>query len=406
MDAKLLEQVELLEELNRRNREDKLARYKPYEKQKAWHDMSAEKRCSALLAGNQGGKSYAAAMQVAIFATGRYPEWWQGKRFSSTTRGWVAGISSVGVRDTMQRLLLGPLGNQGTGAIPKDCIEQVRMSRGSPDAVDSILVRHVNGYTSQITFKSYEQGITRLAGETLNYVCMDEEPPADVFSECLARISATRGIVFASFTPLLGMSEIVRRFLDGSNPDYGYVQFALDEAGHFTREEKEKIEAGYQPFERDARVHGIPMLGSGRVFQVAEEMIRCEAFTIPRHWSKIAGLDVGIEHPTAVAWLAVNRDTDCIYVFDTHRLKDAPVAVHAEAIKRRGASIPLAYPHDAVSREAGSGHAQARRRGVTTEPGQTFGTRLEGLVEARDLVVHAHDAVEREERVLVGVRDE
>ena len=248
MDAKLLEQVELLEELNRRNREDKLARYKPYEKQKAWHDMSAEKRCSALLAGNQGGKSYAAAMQVAIFATGRYPEWWQGKRFSSTTRGWVAGISSVGVRDTMQRLLLGPLGNQGTGAIPKDCIEQVRMSRGSPDAVDSILVRHVNGYTSQITFKSYEQGITRLAGETLNYVCMDEEPPADVFSECLARISATRGIVFASFTPLLGMSEIVRRFLDGSNPDYGYVQFALDEAGHFTREEKEKMNIKNCPF--------------------------------------------------------------------------------------------------------------------------------------------------------------
>jgi Terminase RNaseH-like domain len=51
-------------------------------------------------------------------------------------------------------------------------------------------------------------------------------------------------------------------------------------------------------------------------------------------------------------------------------LKDAPVAVHAEAIKRRGA-YPVSWPHDAGSREAGSGATVAaiyKQHGVAMLP--------------------------------------
>jgi phage terminase large subunit-like protein len=42
----------------------------------------------------------------------------------------------------------------------------------------------------------------------------DEEPPADIYTEGLTRTNATAGIVWLTFTPLLGMSDVVRSFLE------------------------------------------------------------------------------------------------------------------------------------------------------------------------------------------------
>jgi phage terminase large subunit-like protein len=40
-------------------------------------------------------------------------------------------------------------------------------------------------------------------------VWFDEEPPPDIYSEGLTRTNATGGITMITFTPLLGMSEVV-----------------------------------------------------------------------------------------------------------------------------------------------------------------------------------------------------
>ena len=42
---------------------------------------------------------------------------------------------------------------------------------------------------------------------------LDEEVPQDIYSECVMRTATTRGIVLATFTPLKGISELVRHFL-------------------------------------------------------------------------------------------------------------------------------------------------------------------------------------------------
>jgi phage terminase large subunit-like protein len=44
---------------------------------------------------------------------------------------------------------------------------------------------------------------------------MDEESPVDLYFEALTRTNETGGIVYTTFTPLLGWSEVVRRFLTG-----------------------------------------------------------------------------------------------------------------------------------------------------------------------------------------------
>src|SRR5262249_20104526 len=68
-------------EQKRRLTEDKLKYFRPYPRQREYFEAGAKYRERLLMAGNQVGKSYAGAMEVAIHATGRYPEWWKGYRF-------------------------------------------------------------------------------------------------------------------------------------------------------------------------------------------------------------------------------------------------------------------------------------------------------------------------------------
>jgi hypothetical protein len=87
-------------EAKRRVAENKLARYRPYPKQASFHEAGTSHRERLLMAANQSGKTLAGGMEVAMHATGRYPEWWAGKRFDGPTVGWVAGVTGETVRDT------------------------------------------------------------------------------------------------------------------------------------------------------------------------------------------------------------------------------------------------------------------------------------------------------------------
>src|SRR5437763_7794189 len=95
--------------------ENRLDFYIPYPKQIAFHLAGATARERLLMAGNQLGKTLAGGSETAIHMTGRYPDWWQGRRFDRPVAGWICGRSGEDVRDTMQRVLLGRAGAIGSG---------------------------------------------------------------------------------------------------------------------------------------------------------------------------------------------------------------------------------------------------------------------------------------------------
>jgi phage terminase large subunit-like protein len=111
---------------------------------------------------------------------------------------------------------LGELGAQGTGSLPKDSIVDIMPARGVPGLVDTILVRHVSGEVSRIGLKSYAEGREKWQGTSQHVIWLDEEPEIGIYSEALTRIGTTNGIIYLTFTPLLGHSEVVRRFLLGN----------------------------------------------------------------------------------------------------------------------------------------------------------------------------------------------
>jgi len=193
----------------------------------------------------------------------------------------------------------------------------------------------------------------------VDLVWMDEEPPQAIYSEALTRTNATSGSVYVTFTPLLGMSDVVKRYLLDRPTGTTVINMTIDDVEHYTKEQREAIVASYPEHEREARTKGIPILGSGRVFPIAESAISINPFPIPAHWPRIVGLDFGIDHPTAAVWLAWDRDADALYVTDCYRVKDSSIAIHAASIRARGDWMPVAWPHDGLQRDKGSGEQLA-----------------------------------------------
>src|SRR4051812_28075866 len=86
--------------------ENKLASFVAYPKQRELFAAGKSHRERLMMASNQSGKSIAAAYEVALHATGLYPDDWPGYRFDRAPRIWACGETSEVIRDTIQRLLL------------------------------------------------------------------------------------------------------------------------------------------------------------------------------------------------------------------------------------------------------------------------------------------------------------
>ena len=336
----------LTEEKSRRLVENKLFYYRPYDKQIAFHAAGATYRERLLMAGNQLGKTLAGGFEVAMHATGRYPSWWVGRRFDKPVVGWACGATGEVVRDTVQKVLVGRPGQQGSGAIPKDAIAELVPARGIADSLDTIKVHHVSGGYSLIGLMTYASGREKFQGETLDFVWFDEEPDITIYTEGLTRTNVGNGPVWMTLTPLLGVSEVVRRFLIEKSPDRNITSMTIDDVQHYSDEEKKKIIASYPAHELEARTKGIPVLGSGRIFPVPEETITCEHREFPSHWPRIGGLDFGWTHPMAAVELVRDRDTDTVYVARTHRLKEASPILHAASLRPWGKELRWAWPRD------------------------------------------------------------
>jgi phage terminase large subunit-like protein len=335
----------LLAEQERRITENRLAHYKPYPKQVAFHAAGGSHRERLLMAGNQLGKTLAGGFEISMHATGRYPDWWQGRRFDRPIVAWACGTTGETTRDTVQRVLLGRE-RKGTGAIPKECLGEMVPARGVADLLDTIKVKHASGGLSTIGLKSYVSGRERFQGETLDCVWLDEEPGIEIYTEVLTRTNVGSGPVYLTFTPLLGVSEVVRRFLMEKSPDRSVTSMTIDDVGHYSEEEKERIIASYPAHELEARTKGIPTLGSGRIFPVPEDIIAIEQREFPSHWPRIGGMDFGWDHPFAAVELIWDRDADVVYVSRTYRCRETTPIMHAAALRPWGKDLRWAWPRD------------------------------------------------------------
>lgn len=190
-----------------------------YPKHMEFFEVGAKFRERCFMAANRVGKTVSGGYESTCHLTGLYPDWWPGRRFRRPTSGWVAGKTNETTRDILQKKLLGKVVKgatkslTGTGIVPGDLLGDVTWKAGMPDLVDTVMVQHVSGEWSTLGVKSYQQGRGSFEGTEQDFIWLDEEPPRDVYEECLIRTATTGGIVMLTFTPLEGLSEVVMQFL-------------------------------------------------------------------------------------------------------------------------------------------------------------------------------------------------
>lgn len=219
-----------MEEQQRRLRRTKLFRLYPetgplrrelYPKHMRFFRAGVQHQERGMMAANRVGKTWGAGgYETTLHLTGRYPDWWEGRRFEYPISAWAAGDTGETTRDIVQKSLFGiggegSGGELGTGLIPgDDIIGEPTKRSGVSGAIDTAAIRHVTGGVSVIGLKSFDQGRKKFQGTEKHLIWPDEEPPLDVYQEMLIRLMTTDGLLICTFTPLEGMTEVANMFND------------------------------------------------------------------------------------------------------------------------------------------------------------------------------------------------
>lgn len=334
-----------------------------YAKHMAFITAGATTRERCFMGGNGVGKTVLGADETACHATGRYPDWWTGYRFNSAIPIWACGDTNKTLREVVQKKLFGDISSDpqllGTGLIPRDAIdaESLRFTPSTNHTLDFARVKHARGGWSIVSLKSYEQGRKAFQGTEIPLIWMDEEPPHEIYGECLMRGRTTAGKIILTFTPLSGWTEVVDGFMkwEQAKQDGGskiMVTCGWDDVPHLTEQEKREMLASTPGYLRDARRYGTPVAGKGKVYPVDEKDFVIPPLRLPDHFRRICGFDGGW-YNTAAVWLAYDKDSDTEYLYSEYKRGEIEIPIHAAAIKARGLWIPVVGDAAAINQGDG-----------------------------------------------------
>ena len=298
---------------------------KVHHKQIEFHKCPKKNRW--VFGGNRSGKTECGAVEVIYLARGNHPY----REVKKATTGWVVSLSTQVQRDVAQSKILHYLN--------PDWIVDVVMISGRKDSyangvIDYILVKNVFGTISKIGFKSCDQGREKFQGTSLDYVWFDEEPTQDIYTECRMRVLDKDGDIFATMTPLKGMTfvydEIYLNKHNDENVWYEFMQW--DDNPYISEEAKNALKASMSEEELRSRQYGEFMDYGGKVYPEFDENLHViEPFDVPYDWQDKLSIDPGLKNPLSCHWYAVDYDGN-VYVVAEHYEKEKDIIYHSEKI--------------------------------------------------------------------------
>jgi phage terminase large subunit-like protein len=358
----------MLTEIQYRQKYRRLDFYRPNFKQEEFHNLRESEKM--LRAGNQNGKTHATSAEDAMHAIAFYPDWFKGRKFLKAPEierpfefvGWYGCTTSGMTRDGVQTKLLGDLrtaGGLGTGMIPLDnIVGRPTMARGISDFVDTINLTRETGGKAVFRGKTFEMGREAWQVEAVDLIHGDEDPgDFEIYEECQARLTTTRGQIIWSMTPVRGATP-VRKHFKNKSPGTAEILMtiwdaAVSKRGHIPDEDIPGIIARYGS-KAATRAFGGDAQGQGAVFETEADQIKhtLKPTDAPDYWPWLWALDFrhsGQEsggHPFAAVLLTWDRDNDVVYVMDGFRLYGM-AASHVARIKENPMwRAPVAWPHD------------------------------------------------------------
>lgn len=359
----MVAKCEIAESWKRREKRRKFSTFYPatgplrrelYKQHLEFFRLGATHSVRAFLAGNRVGKTEGGGgYEMTCHLTGRYPAWWDGARFTEGVRAWAAGDTRQTTKDIIQQKLLGDWGKFGTGMIPGEDIIRTTALPGVPEAVGTVWVQHWDkdgkkDGVSRLNLKSYDQGRQAFEGTEQEVIWLDEESDESIRGECILRLMTTDGLLIETLTPLKGLTKLVMQYLPAGYEEgmarvvtgnRALVMAGWDDVPHLTEAQKTMMREETPPHLIEARSKGIPSIGSGAIYPIAETEFLVDDMAIPAHWPRAYALDVGWNR-TAALWGAQDPATKTVYLYAEYYRGQAEPPIHATAIRAKGDWIP------------------------------------------------------------------
>lgn len=189
---------------------------------------------------------------------------------------------------------------------------------------------------STLEFMSYEQDLEKFAGTSRQYVWFDEEPPEDIFNECLMRLIDVAGDWWMTMTPVEGMTWTYDTIYVASRTDTNLfvVEVETDENPFINSSEIDVLQVGLDEDEKKARRKGQYIQREGLIYPFLGPQHFIETIMPPRHWLHFSMMDHGVSNPTAFLWAAVDEQGRMV-VYDEHYMGRTIVSEHALAVHRK-----------------------------------------------------------------------
>lgn len=104
----------------------------------------------------------------------------------------------------------------------------------------------------------------------------------------------------------------------------------------------------------DALSGAFAKLIGATVFDVSEEYIAMEAVKVKAIWPRVGAIWISREKFTAV-WLATDLVSDTVYIYDALVVPRQDMAIHANALRKKGPWVPMLFDPEAAGRKKEEG---------------------------------------------------
>ena len=322
--------LQINKELECRKQKNKLLTYNSgkliHKKQLEFH--KCQKRNRWVFGGNRSGKTECGAVESVWMCLGTHPY----RQNRNGVIGWVVSLSQQVQRDVAQRKILNYL--------DRNSIVDIIMLNGkktSPEngVIDQIILKNKFGTHSILGFKSCDQGREKFQGTSLDFVWFDEEPPQDIYIECLMRVIDKQGDIFGTMTPLKGLTWVYEDiYLKEGIDDNIWCEFMeWDDNPYLSKDEIKILTQSLSKDQLEARKYGRFQATSGLVYPEFDPSIHIiEPFNVPKEWYDKISIDPGLHNPLSAHFYAVDYDGN-VYVIAEHYEAERDVQYHANAIK-------------------------------------------------------------------------
>lgn len=319
--------LHLAEKLKQQAHAPNVYGYVPHEKQNLFHASDCKKKL--YIGGNRSGKTTGGIVEVIWWLTGRHP-------FRATPDGPVRGrVVSVDFVNGIEKIILPQL---------KQWLPVSDLINGSwEESYDKQLRTLTLANGSFVEFMSYDQDLDKFAGTSRHFIHFDEEPPQDIFIECIARLVDTGGSYWITMTPVEGMTWVYDTLYEpGVAGDSGIlvVEVSMTENPHLNSEAIQDFLDSLDPDERKAREEGKFVQLGGLIYKnFSKEKHVVPPWQLPKpdgmadNYLVVASLDHGYTNPTAWLWHAVNQDGEVV-TFHEHYQSGWTIDSHAATVKR------------------------------------------------------------------------